>query len=464
MEQKLTKKYGLLTAIAMVVGIVIGSGVFFKAQTILERTKGNLTPSILAWIFGGLIMVFCATAFAVMATKYEKVGGVVDYAEALVGKNYAYYIGWFVGTVYLPAMTGVLAWVSARYTIVFLNSVIPAWAANPVDPIMSHECMVITFVYMILSYVLNTLSPKLAGKYQIATTVIKLIPLILLGVVGVIVGLANGTLVQNFAYVPADTSDGFMTLFFMGIVSTAFAYEGWIIATSINAEIKNAKKNLPIALTVGTLIVMAICVLYNLGFAGAAPMEGLLKDGASLAFANLFGTGFGAVLNLFVAISCLGTLNGLMLACTRSAYSLSVRQRGPKVEMFNQVDEVTNMPTNSSILGLFFAMFWFFYFYAGNLASWFGAYGFDSSELPIITTYAFYIPIYIMFMIKGKEFGVFKRFVIPAFALAGSLFTVYAAVVSHKMGVVYYLIVFAMFMLVGWVCDRKHAKTAKGVE
>lgn len=457
MEQKLTKKYGLFTAIAMVVGIVIGSGVFFKAQTILEKTQGKLAPSILAWIFGGLIMVFCATAFAVMATKYEKVGGVVDYAEALVGKNYAYYIGWFVGTVYLPAMTGVLAWVSARYTIVFLNSVIPSWTANPVDPVLSHECMVLTFVYMVLSYVLNTLSPKLAGKYQIATTVIKLIPLVLLGVVGVIAGLSNGTLVQNFTYAP-EKSESFTALFAAGIVSTAFAYEGWIIATSINAEIKNAKKNLPIALTVGTLIVMAICVLYNLGFAGAAPMEGLLEDGASLAFANIFGSGFGAILNLFVAISCLGTLNGLVLACTRCAYSLSARQRGPKVEMFGQVDAVTNMPTNSSILGLFFAMFWFFYFYAGNLAGWFGAYGFDSSELPIITTYAFYIPIYIMFMIKGKEFGAFKRFVIPAFALAGSLFTVYAAIVSHKMGVVYYLIVFAMFMVAGLWLDRKNKK------
>ncbi len=462
MEQKLTKKYGLLTAIAMVVGIVIGSGVFFKAQTILEKTGGLLMPSILAWIFGGLIMVFCATAFAVMATKYEKVGGVVDYAEALVGKNYAYYVGWFIGTVYLPAMTGVLAWVSARYTIVFLNSVIPALAENPINPIISHECMVITFVYMIFSYVLNTLSPKLAGKYQIATTVIKLIPLVLMGVVGVVVGLSSGTLTQNFAYVP-ETSESVLTLFFAGIVSTAFAYEGWIIATSINAEIKNAKKNLPIALTVGTLIVMAICVLYNLGVAGGAHVTELADPniGSSLAFANIFGSKIGAILNLFVAISCLGTLNGLMLACTRSSYSLAARNRGPKVDMFNQVDDVTNMPTNSSILGLFFAMFWFFYFYAGNLAGWFGPYGFDSSELPIITIYAMYLPIYIAFMIKGKGFGFFKRFVIPLFAACGSIFTVYAAIVSHKMGVVYYLIVFAVFMLAGLIFDMVGKKKRK---
>ena len=84
---KLEKKYGLFTAICMVVGTVIGSGVFFKAQNVLNLTEGNMTLGILAWIIGGLIMVACACTFAVLATKYEKVNGVVDYAEVLVGKK-----------------------------------------------------------------------------------------------------------------------------------------------------------------------------------------------------------------------------------------------------------------------------------------------------------------------------------------------------------------------------------------
>ncbi len=452
--QKLTKKYGLFTAIAMVVGIVIGSGVFYKAQDILIKTSGNLTASILAWIVGGLIMVVCATTFAIMATKYEKVNGIVDYAEATVGSGYAYMLGWFTTMVYLPAMTGVLAWVSARFTVVFLNSVIPSFNA---DPIVGPECMVITLVYMVATYGMNALAPKFAGKYQVTTTVIKLIPLVLMGVVGTVVGLTNGTLTENFV-APAASDSGLMPLFYTALVSTAFAYEGWIIATSINAEIKDAKRNLPIALTVGSLIVMAICVLYNLGVAGATAMDDLVAGGASVAFANVFGGKIGAILNLFVAISCLGTLNGLMLAVTRGTYSLAVRDRGIKPSFFNDIDEKTNMPSNSTIVGLLLTMFWFLYFYAGNLAGWCGAYGFDSSELPIITIYAFYIPIYIMFMIKGKEFGVFKRFVLPILALCGSLFTVYAAIVSHKMGVVYYLIVFAAFMLAGWLIDRKNKK------
>ena len=71
-ENGLKKKYGLFTAIAMVVGIVIGSGVFFKGQTVLEATAGNMWSGILAWIIGGVVMMICACAFASMATKYEK--------------------------------------------------------------------------------------------------------------------------------------------------------------------------------------------------------------------------------------------------------------------------------------------------------------------------------------------------------------------------------------------------------
>ena len=462
MEQKLTKKYGLFTAIAMVVGIVIGSGIFFKAQDILTKTNGNLTPAILAWIAGGLIMVVCCLAFSFMATKYEKSGGVIDYAEAIVGNGYSYFVGWFIAMIYMPAITGVLAWVSARYTVVFLNSVFPGFAENPAT---GPECMAITLAFMVGSYALNTLSPRLAGRFQVTTTVVKLIPLVLMAVVGVIVGLTNGTIVENFTHTPAmDSNSG--NLFFVALVSTAFAYDGWIIATSVNAELKNSKRNLPIALCVGSLIVMVICVCYNLGIAGGATVEELKTD-ASKAFTNIFGGGVGAVLNLFVALSCLGTLNGLMLASARTTYSLAIRNKGMKPDVFTTIDAKTNMPSNSAIIGLLMAMFWFFYFYASIIAGpmsgkagWFGEYGFDSSELPIITLHALYIPIYIMFMVKGKEFGVFKRFVVPALATFASAFMMYATAISHGISVVYYLILFAIIMGIGIIVNRKNKKAA----
>ncbi len=453
--QKLTKKYGLFTAIAMVVGIVIGSGIFFKAQTILTATGGDLVPSILAWVFGGLIMVVCAVAFSFMATKYEKVSGIVDYAEETLGKTYAYYVGWFIATVYMPCITGVLAWVTARYSIEFVNAAF----GLEINPIMGKVCIITTFAYMALTYVLNLFAPKLAGKFQVSVTIIKLIPLVLMGVVGVIVGLSNGTLAENFA-VESVKEDSRLVLFFGALTATAFAYDGWIIATSINAEIKDAKRNLPLALTIGSLIIIAICVLYNLGVAGGATVSDLADAniGTGKAFTNVFGGKVGTILKLFVALSCLGTLNGLMLASIRTMYALAARGRGPIPKVFGHVNEKLNMPVVSSFSGLFFAVFWFLYFYASQLLGVFGSYGFDSSELPIITLYAFYIPIYIVFMKNSKEFGAFKRFVIPILAVIGSVFMVYAAAASHS-GVLYYLIVFAAFMLVGFLVDLKNKKT-----
>ena len=116
METKLEKRYGLFTAICMVVGIVIGSGVFFKAQTILTKTGGDMPMGIVAWLIGGFIMLVCLLTFSFMAQKYEKVNGLVDYAEATVGPKYAYYLGWFTTVMYYPVLTGILSWLSARYT------------------------------------------------------------------------------------------------------------------------------------------------------------------------------------------------------------------------------------------------------------------------------------------------------------------------------------------------------------
>ena len=121
MNNKLERKYGLFTAICMVVGIVIGSGVFFKAQTILQITNGDMPLGVIAWLIGGAIMLACILTFAGMSQKYEKVNGIVDYAEATVGPKYGYYMGWFLSTIYYPSLTAALAWLSARYTLVFLT-------------------------------------------------------------------------------------------------------------------------------------------------------------------------------------------------------------------------------------------------------------------------------------------------------------------------------------------------------
>lgn len=468
---ELKKKYGLVTAICMVVGIVIGSGVFFKAQTILQKTNGDMPLGILAWIIGGCIMLFCIMAFANMATKYEKVNGIVDYAEATVGSGYAYFIGWFMSIIYYPTLTSVLAWLSARYTLVFITSVNPEFPllipAAEGGCVIGPECLALMLFYMCCAYAVNALSPKLAGKFQVGTTVIKLIPLGLMAIVGIIYGLSNGMLSSNFTAVSTVAANPGANPLLIAVCATAFAYEGWIIATSINAELKDAKRNLPKALIIGGIIVIVVYIAYYIGVAGGASNQDLIDKGATVAFINIFGNVFGNILNLFIAISCMGTMNGLMLGCCRGMYSVAVRGHGPAPETFAQVDKKTNMPNNSAIFGLLMCGFWGAYFYLANLigdnsSSWFGKFCFDSSEIPIITIYALYIPIFIMWMAKAKDENVLKRFIVPVLAICGSLFMVYAAIDSHGIHNLYYLIVFAVVMIIGMLFYKKNVSAKPG--
>ena len=452
---KLQKRYGLLTAICMVVGIVIGSGVFFKAQTILQKTGGNMPLGILAWIIGGVIMLTCLLAFSVMAQKFEKVNGIVDYAEACVGSKYAYYVGWFLTIIYYPCLTSVLSWLSARYTLVFITSIAPDFpllglgAAAGAETVLGPECMSLAMFYMCCVYAVNALSPKLAGKLQVSATIIKLIPLFLMAVVGIIVGLANGTLANNFNTL-ADVGTTSTNPLFASVCATAFAYEGWIIATSINAELKDAKKNLPRALVIGAIIIIATYIFYYVGVAGGATNQELIDSGATVAFINVFGNVLGNILNLFIAISCIGTMNGLMLGCVRGLYSIAVRGRGPAPHVFSQIDKETNMPHNSAIVGLLLCGFWGLYFFLANLAgTWSGPFVFDSSELPIITIYMLYLPIFVMWIKKATDETAMRRYVLPLLAICGSLFMIYASIMGHGIACFWYLIVSAAVMAVG---------------
>ncbi len=456
MNQGLKKKYGLITAICMVVGIAVGSGVFYKAQDMLNYTNRNLPLGILAWIIGGVVMIICALNFATLAGKFEKVNGLVDYTEATVGSGYSYAMAWFLTTIYYPAMTAVLAWLCGRYTLELFGIAAPQSLSHPLT-------MTLAGFYLILIYALNTLSPKLSGKFQVATTAIKMIPLCLMAIVGTVVGLINGNTVEAFTETAVGSGDP--TSLLAAVVAGAFAYEGWIIATSINAEIKQAKRNLPIALIIGCVVIAAIYILYFIGLAGAASVEEITVEGSTTAFRKLFGNAGGTILNLFVVFSCYGVLNGLMTASTRGLYSISSRGLGPKPQMFGELSAHTNMPQNSSIIGLALCSLWLFYFYGANLnaSPLFGVFSFDSSELPIITIYAMYIPMFVMFIKKyGKE-NVWKNIVLPVLAIASCVFMVIAAVYAHgikpylaaketgvfSFPVLFYLIVYAVIMGIG---------------
>ena len=435
------KRYTLPVAIAMVVGTVIGSGIFFKAEAVLKGTGGNLGIGILAFIIMGIVMIISACTFGIVAQSHEGVDGLVGFAKASCGKTYSYYVGWFMAVVYYPSLVGVLCWLPARYFGVLIG-----WEDPTSGPVMT-----LAIFFMVVTYLMNALAPKLAGKFQISTTIIKLIPLLLMAVVGTIVGLSNGQINYNFANV-VDPSVAPLAGLFGGVVSLSFAFEGWICATSIGSELKDSKRKLPKALLIGTVIVAVVYVVYYIGLSGAIDSATLManaQSGAKSAFMNVFGQVGGIAIFAFVSISCWGTCNGLMMAVTRGMYDLAADGENEKLAMFRNIDPTTNMPTNSTVFGIFVSGLWLVYFYGANLtAGWFGPFCFDSSELPIITLYALYIPIYFSLM-KRNDLSAFRGKVMPILATLCSLFMVYATIRAYHIKVLFYLIIFVVILLIG---------------
>lgn len=310
--------------------------------------------------------------------------------------------------------------------------------------------LVVAAFFLIAGYVVNTLSPKIAGYFQVSTTFIKLVPIVFMALVGTVIGLINGTTAD--AMTANIVTEGSPTGgVFAAVVAFAFAYEGWIITTSINAELKDSKKNLPKALLIGAFVVIAVYLAYFLGLTGSMSTAELMSAGPREAFTALLGSKvFGTVAMVFVVISCLGTMNGLMLGCCRGMYSIAARDLGPAPKVFSQVDKATNMPTNSSIFGLFVCAFWLAQWEFGLIQGKLPAFiAWENDELPIISLYAMYIPIFIILAIRGKELNVFQRFIAPILGCICCGFMVYCAISAYKIQALYYIIVFAVISVIG---------------
>ena len=415
--ETLKRKYGLLTGIAMVVGIVIGSGIFFKAPVVLVNTGGKLSLALIAWATAGIIMVISAFCFAIMATRVQKVNGVVDYIEVATNEKAGYTMGWYFSAVYYPILVGTLGFVTMSYfyTLCGYEGIRESW-----------HFWLATAGLITLSFILNTVAPRIAGYYQVSTTFIKLVPIFFIAIIGSVMGFINGNTVEAFNSigVGVDIKNDFGG----AILATVFAYEGWVVATSINAEIKNAKKNLPIALVVGAVIVLLCYLLYYIGLSSLIPnTNDIIKYGNNApikALNDVFGIGE-FLFNLLVMISCLGTLNGLTIGCSRGMYSLAYRNQGIMPDKVKKVHPKFNMSIISSLIGylisLFFLGIWMFSFMTEFV------YLLTIDELTIVFVYPTYILIYLWIMKNCKDLKIFSRYVMPILAILASIFYVFVA-------------------------------------
>ena len=374
-----------------------------------------------------------------------------------MGPGYAYYMGWFTAVIYTPCLVSALAWISARYFCVLLG-----W------DITGGACMTIAGAMLCLDHVLNALAPRLAGKLQVSATVIKMIPLALMAVCGAASGAVNGRLLENFATGAVTTGTAAGSGLMASTVAVAFAYEGWILATSINAELKDAKRTLPKALVAGSLIVVATYILYYIGLNGAVThgradgqRRGCGQDGLPAGVRH--GGGHGGVrADRHLLPGDAERPDPLLLP---GAVCPGGPRGGPGAEAVPP-----GGPGDGHVRHLLHGKPGHLGRVAGVLLrrqcgrAWFGPFSFDSSELPIITLYAMYVPMFIQLMRRGTDLGVFRRFVMPALALCGCGFMVYAAFAGYGVTVFYYLIVFAVLMLAGSRFRGKKVSGKKGFD
>ncbi|MDO5616749.1 MAG: APC family permease, partial [Cruoricaptor ignavus] len=251
-QQKLIAKYGLFTAISMVIGQVIGSGIFFKVDDVLVATNGNIYAGLLGFIIVGISVIFAATSMANYAELLPKDGGILNYVSFRFGKKAATLVGWMYFSLFFPILTAVVFTVSGIYISHFIKEFIPF------EPTFLHYSL-IGFFNSIIFLIINIYKPKTSGILQQITTVLKLIPLILISAIGIVLMLnSENSDTQTFSQHAQITSSNsqLWLLVAASFIPIAFAFDGWYVATQISGEIKNSKKNLPLAMVLGTFIIM----------------------------------------------------------------------------------------------------------------------------------------------------------------------------------------------------------------
>lgn len=438
-----SKRYGLWTAIALIVGTVIGSGIFFKSDNILVSTGGNVWLGVLVFCIAATAIVFGCLTLSELAKRTDKTGGVISFAGDFCNKKVASAFGWFFGLIYYPTLGVVVSWVVGIYASMLFG----------IDGGLNLQVL-IGAAFLVICIIYNIMAPKFAGFFQNGATIIKLIPLFLIAIVGLIFGNPKGLAtpqtveaVNNLKWIAA-------------IGPIAFAFDGWIVATSITSELKDSKRNLPIALIVSPIFILLGYVMYFVGISkliGADQVLALKDEHVNLAANQILGA-FGAkLLLIFVIISVMGTVNGLVMAGIRAPYALAIDGMFPASQKLKLLNEKYNMPVNSGICFFIVSAIWYFVHYLTTKHSILP--NSDISEISIVMQYLIFVILYIQ-VIKLKKKGeiksVAKGIVFPCLAIVGS-FIILVGGLQNPLAPLY-----ALFCLVVLVAGYWYGKRVVG--
>lgn len=300
------REIGFWTAVSLVIGSMIGSGVFGLPAAL--AAFGGI--SMLAWVITAFGSVMLALVFAHLSRRNPASGGVYAYARDAFGDFGGFIVAWgYWISMWTANATLAIAFVG--YAGPLLSQVTGVEIAT--RPVMAAGMAIATLWFLTA---VNTLGVKTAGKIQVATTVLKLMPLIIVGIGGLLMFNSGHFAVPE----PARASSSqFFAMLFLAMTSTLFAFVGLEVATVPAGAVENPDKTIPRATIIGTLVTAVMYVMSTAGAMSLVAPDLLAKSTAPFADAAraLGGNGLGIFVGIGAAISAFGSLNGWILVVSQ---------------------------------------------------------------------------------------------------------------------------------------------------
>jgi len=321
----LRRELSLWTAASIVVGTVIGSGIFLVPKDMIQHV-GSPPMVFLVWVTGGLLSLFGALSYAEMAAALPEAGGEYVYLREAYGPFSAYIYGW---TQMWVAKSGSIATLATAFFVYLANFlpglegvfyVVPLPIGPGGGPLELRYGQILAMAVIGFLAAINYLGVKLGGNVQVAVTLIKLQLILAIIVVGL--WSRQGTAAHFHSTIAVS---GGVSGFFAALVAALWAYDGWNNVSMVSSEIRDPQRSLPVALIAGTLIVIGIYLLANLAYfyvLPAASVAGSERVAAEMMRQVLGDRGAGAV-SLAAMVSIFAALNGSILSGARVPYAMA---------------------------------------------------------------------------------------------------------------------------------------------
>jgi APA family basic amino acid/polyamine antiporter len=320
---ELSRDLGVSHASAVVVGTIIGSGIFLVPAEMMQAV-GSAKLVYVAWVVGGLLSFFGALTYAELGAMKPQAGGEYVYVRDAYGPLAGFLYAW---TWFVVAKPGTIATVTTG--LVRILGTFPVFSFFPAKAITVPFAVtwgqIVAIAAAILISFLNYLGVKKAGEFQLVFTLLKIV--IILGIVVICfagAGSVAGHGWSNFAGEFSGAKGG-IAGFMAALVAALWAYDGWNDLNMVAGEVKHPERSIPIALIAGVATVAALYMLVNAGVQYVLPANAIAASprAASDAVALVMGRMGAGIVSAGMAISMLVTLNGSIMSGARIPYAVA---------------------------------------------------------------------------------------------------------------------------------------------